>query len=375
MAQANPQPAKHRRYRVAIVGCGRVARFHIRALRHCPAFVPVLLYDIDPERAQKLAAETPGLRIARHLEDLLENPSVDVVAICTPPATHAEIAVRAASAGKALYIEKPLALNRLEAETIVSAVHQAGVPATVGYNLRSHRLVMKARQLLDRRELGHVELARTIWTTGPHASPLEVPWRQRRATGGGGLIEIATHHIDLWYYLLGSWPVELSAISHSGAFEDQTLILQGRLQNGTLVSTTISLWTAETNEIELYGRDAVLRFSCFDALSFNLQPRYLPPGSLTARLNMLKQAVAQLPQAIRALRSGGGFLASYTSHWQRFADQLEGDAPPPCPLEEGLRVVQIMEAALRSIQTGKSIALPSELEASPARFEPEVHHG
>src|SRR5207244_5441235 len=112
-----------------------------------------------------------------------------------------------------------------------------GSPQTVmvAFNLRWHRLVRRARELIQSGRIGPVDSIQTVLTGT--LRELGPGWRTDRRLGGGVLLEKGAHHYDLWRYLLGSEVEEVSALSHSSRFDDELAIVTARIRNGALAST------------------------------------------------------------------------------------------------------------------------------------------
>ncbi|HEX8206927.1 MAG TPA: Gfo/Idh/MocA family oxidoreductase, partial [Solirubrobacteraceae bacterium] len=133
--------------RIGFAGCGRAAaELHLPALRGRAGFTVVALADPDGERAREVAERFGVPRTYADTEALAADDAVELVAVCSPPRTHAAAALAALEAGKDVFVEKPLALDLAEADALIAAAE--GRFAAVGFNLRLHRQVMAAREAL-----------------------------------------------------------------------------------------------------------------------------------------------------------------------------------------------------------------------------------
>jgi predicted dehydrogenase len=215
---------------VGIVGCGAVARHHVPALRAARGARLAAAFDLDAA-----AAAATGAPVAGSLAELIE--AVDVVAVCTPPDHHADVAVAALEAGRGVLVEKPLATTLADADRIVGAA--GDLLAATGFQLRWHRKLPSSA-----REVGGV-------------------WGGAYASSGrlvGPLLDRAVHHVDLWRALLGDEVVEahavesgdgvrLEAIMRGGARPYVDLPADGPARNELLV---------DGRRIDLYAMDGVL---------------------------------------------------------------------------------------------------------------------
>jgi predicted dehydrogenase len=218
--------------RVAVAGCGGIARqYHLRELNRSPAARVVAVADPDP-RARALAANTVGARQYADAHDAIAQPDVDAVVVCAPNAVHAELAVAALDAGRHLYLEKPLATDVSDGRRVVSAAERAGTVAAVGFAYRFDPLYARARALLREGVLGELREVSTSYeeTFAPGGSP---PWRQERAAGGGALLDLGVHHLDLLSWLTGEGlgPVDWAELSSIAGEHDRARV-NGRLTGG-----------------------------------------------------------------------------------------------------------------------------------------------
>src|SRR6516165_7928784 len=152
--------------RLGFIGCGQVTTHgHLPALEFLPSVQVVAISDIDKDRLHQVANQ---FRIGRRYPDfhaLLEDPVVDVVAVCVPAQLHAEAALAALESGKHLFIEKPLALNMDDSDRLIKRASQSHSKVMVGFNLRRHRLTRKTLAVIEKGTLGSIEAVRSVLTT------------------------------------------------------------------------------------------------------------------------------------------------------------------------------------------------------------------
>lgn len=336
---------------LGLVGCGWVAEErHLPALHGLPDVRVVALADTDPVRLTRVADRFDiETRYSDH-RALLEHPGIEAVAVCTPAHSHASVALAALEAGKHLFIEKPLALSLDESEGLMQQAAQSASKVTVGFNLRWHFLVRKARAFIQQGTLGPLRAVCSVITSQFRAD--EPDWIRRRELGGGVLIELAVHSFDLWRFLLGSEVETVSAMSRSGLWEDETATITAQMSNGALATALVSKGTAESNELEIYGQKGRLHVSCyrFDGLEFRPSSSY--PGSVGTRLRGLIHSATSVPQAIAALRGGGVYLTSYRAEWQHFINTIRSNSSVESTLEDGHRALQGVLAAVESASQG-----------------------
>src|SRR5256885_2842001 len=140
---------------LGIIGCGRVSqRFHLPALRFVPAIKVAALADVDPSRVETVARQFSNARRYSEPGELLADSELNAVAICTPPQTHAELALAALAAGKHVLVEKPLALTIADGERMLHGAEMSNKVAAGGINLRFPRPGRGARGVSFARAAG-----------------------------------------------------------------------------------------------------------------------------------------------------------------------------------------------------------------------------
>lgn len=187
-----------------IIGCGAIGPVHAAALAESEAVRLYGVCDILGERAQALA-EPYGCLTYPDLEQVLSDPEVDSIHICTPHYLHAEMAIRAARKGKHIVLEKPVAMNAAEAKQVSDAVSAAGVRCCAILQNRLNPSVEKAKRLIEEGVLGRMLGIKGFltWKRTPEYYRSEA-WRGKWETEGGGLlINQAVHMLDMMYYLGG----------------------------------------------------------------------------------------------------------------------------------------------------------------------------
>ena len=208
--------------RIGIVGYGTMGRAHSFGYRAAPTLVDlpmrpiVTLISGRDEPAVAAAAATYGAeRWTTNWRDLVASPDVDMVDICTPPGTHAEIAAAAAAAGKAVLSEKPLGATYGQALAAWAAVERAGVRNAIGFNYRRLPAVALMRRMIADGTIGEVRLWRAIWLSDEFTDPATpFDWRFDRAMGGTTIADLGSHMLDMALWMVG--PIaEVSAQSET----------------------------------------------------------------------------------------------------------------------------------------------------------------
>jgi predicted dehydrogenase len=350
---------------IGIVGCGRATEvLHLASIKYMKEVEVRALAELEEDRLNRVADRFCIKRRYLKYNDLLNDPSIDIVAVCVPGALHAEIAIAAIDAGKHVFVEKPLSLDLGDADRMVKRAAQTSRCCMIGFNLRSHRLVQEARRIIRSGELGQIEMIRTVWTAGFNYDRQLPAWRYRRADGGGALFEIGTHHIDLWRFLTGSEVKTVYADSRSQLFEDQTSLLSVRMANDVLVTSSFCQRTSDSNDIEVFGYKGRLVFSCYHADSLAVFSTSDLSGGISARLKRIAQMCGKFPSLMKAGLKGGDFMQSYRTQWRSFIDSILRNKPLPCTFEDGRRSLQVVLSAIESVERGQPVDV-GEIQTIP----------
>lgn len=186
--------------RVGVVGAGTIGHTHLNAYREAGA-ATVAVTDVDPAAAEAAAAEF-GLTSYPDAATMFSEVDLDAVSICTPPVSHAEVAVQALRAGIPVLCEKPMALTVAECDAMITAAEQSGTLLTVGHCHRFQPQIETMKSLIETGRIGTVLTFRNRFS-GP-LDRVEARWFSRPDIAGGGvLMDTSVHSIDIFRYLVG----------------------------------------------------------------------------------------------------------------------------------------------------------------------------
>jgi len=196
--------------RVGLIGAGLIGQLHSRMIRYVAdrteqSVRVVSVADLSHAAAEHLAARWQGARAIESADEIIADPSIDAVWICTPTAMHRQICIAAARAGKHIFCEKPLAMTAAEASEMAAAIKASGVVSQVGLVLRFSPIYNVIKEMFQTPDVGTM-LSVTMRddqdfpTRGSHASA----WRNDPSlTAGGTLIEHSVHDFDLLTWMFG----------------------------------------------------------------------------------------------------------------------------------------------------------------------------
>lgn len=347
--------------RVAVAGCGRIARaVHLPVLAALPSVQVVAVAERDPAALAAARALVPAAVAVADETELHRRDDVDAVIVCLPSHLHAETALRALGAGRALYLEKPLALDLDEARAVVEAARRAARPAMMGFNYRFHPLIVQLRQRLAAGELGDLRAWRSIFSVRAHPTP---EWKHSLATGGGVLLDFASHHVDLLRFVTGREIRDVFAMdSAGGTREEDSAAMQLALEGGATAQIFCSWSAIEEDRIDVSGTAGALAFD--RQRSLGLERRHArAPVTRAGLLAALAPAVGAryLGERLAAPRRDPSYaraLAHFISCVQR------GHAAVP-GLEDGLRSLAVVLSARRSVREGRCVRVPGPSVSGP----------
>lgn len=206
-----------KKMKVGVVGAGFMGKAHCVALSNMPKlftdapYVPVFqtVCDIVPEIAQDFKERFSFEKVCTDYRDIINDPEIDIVCVCTPNDSHAEISIAALKAGKHVICEKPIATKTEDAKAMAEAAEEAakkGIVSMCGYQYRRIPAIDEAKRIIESKRLGEITNVRAqylqSWSADPR-SPLS--WRFVKETAGAGTLgDIFTHALDIAQYLAGN---------------------------------------------------------------------------------------------------------------------------------------------------------------------------
>lgn len=254
------------RIRLGIVGMGRWAReCHLKNLRQLPSFQVVAISSRSRENVRKaleLTEEKP--LVFKDWRDLVESEEVEAVIVATPNDTHEDIALCALEAGKHVLVEKPPALTVEGCDRLIEVSKRKGTVLQVGFELRYSGLYQRAKELIASGEVGNVRL---MWCMGLRG-PLLSSWRLNQEISGGTLLEISTHHFDIFNWFAEAKPLSVYATGgtnvHLGADVLDNAVVTIEYEGNMRAALLMCLFSHGRNELKLGIIGDKGRMECFD---------------------------------------------------------------------------------------------------------------
>lgn len=335
------------RLRIGVVGVGRIGTMHAELLaRRIGGAELTVVCDTLPEQAERIAADL-GAQTADNPQELLARDNVDAVAICSGTDTHVGLIVAAAEAGKAIFCEKPIALDLAEVDRALAAVEEAGVPLHIGFNRRfdpGHRSV---REAVRSGRIGDVELVR-ISSRDPAPPPMSYV-----AVSGGMMLDMTIHDFDMARYVTGSEVVEVFA--RGSVRVDPAFAEYGDVDTAivTLRHADETLTVIDNSRRAAYGFDQ--RVEVFGSL-----------GMAASENAPVSAGVVRTADGGHTPRLSTFFLdrymPSYLEQWDGFVEAVREGHPTLVNGADGRAPLVLGLAAMRSMAEARPVAV-SEIDA------------
>lgn len=318
--------------RIGFAGAGFIAGMHAQSLTGQPEVGLKAVFDADAARAQAFAGEL-NAKAVPSFEALLD--AVDVVYICTPNATHAELATAALNAGLHVFSEKPMAISPKEAQEVRKAAERAEGIYQIGFNKRFAPIFTTLKARIEAGDLmpqwAHMKMNR---------GELEKPeWVADEAMTGGYLYETPIHLLDLSWWLFGPMNEVVCRASQNSARQLDDFAMLLTFESGltaTLCSSAHATWLFPFEQVEVYGPYAAAVTEEMDRVTFQLGLEQEPST----------EDVSHLPMHQRL---------GYQGEDDAFLAAIRGERALAVGAEEGERAVALVDACYRAAETGEAI--------------------
>lgn len=348
--------------RVAVIGAGTIADFHLTSYAANPAVQIVGIHDLNIDRAGRVARAYGAERVYETLDDLLTDATVEAVSICTWNDSHARLAVAALDAGKHVLVEKPLSRTLDEAVQVQRAVERSGKHLQVGFVRRFGQNALTLKRFVDGGTLGDVYFAKA---TNIRRIGNPGGWFADSARSGGGpLVDIGVHVIDLCWYLMGApKPVTVSANSYT------------RLGNRANITNLKRYRAADDNPDLNTVEDMVNALVRFDDGSSLLLDTSYSLHAVDDRLNISvfgERGGAELEPALRLVTEENDTILrvepqldhptfemaeGFANELAYFVDLCRDRVPDLATAAQGVEVMRMITAMYESAHLGREIDL------------------
>ena len=342
---------KHRKIRIAIVGCGRISKNHFGAIeKHTDDLELVAVCESDPVVLSEHTKQynVPGYQ---KLEEMLQKEQLDLVAICSPSGLHPEQTIMAAQHGVHVMTEKPMATRMQDGERMVKACDNAGVRLFVVKQNRRNSTLQLLKRAVDEKRFGRIYMVHlNVFWTRPQEYYDMARWRGTWELDGGAFMNQASHYVDLIDWLIG--PVDsvqamMGTLARDIEVED-TGVLNIRWRNGAMGSMSVTMLTYPKNyegSITILGEKGTVRVGGV-AVNDIQDWQFDEP----------KDYDKEIQNANYETTSVYGF--GHPLYYKNVIDVLRGEAEPETDGREGLKTLEVLIASYLSARDGKTISLP-----------------
>ncbi len=340
---------------VGIAGCGAIAvRRHVPEYEANPNARIVGLFDVVAERAAELAAQH-GAKSYHDFEEMLSDPEIDAVSICTANRFHAEMAIKALNAGKHVLCEKPIATTLEDAQRMVEAAERQGKNLMIAHNQRLSPIHVRAKELLRDGWIGRPLTFRSFFM---HKGP--ETWSVDKGKGTwffdkskaflGAMCDLGIHKIDLIRWLLDDEFSQVTAMlgtldkkdaqGNPIALDDNGMcVLRTRSGVMGIIGAGWTCYCGEENSTTIYGTEGVLRL--------NEDPKY---PIIVERTNGDRVCMEMGRLQTNENQTSSGVI-------DQFVDELMRGVPPAIDGREGMKTMEVIHACAESSETGRMVSI------------------
>lgn len=333
--------------RFGVIGAGRIGKIHAGTLATLiPGATVIAIADPVIEAARATAEQYHIPVVTANYRDIMTNPDVDAVAICSSTDTHAQFIVEAAQAGKHIFCEKPIAYDLAKIDAALEAVEKAGVRLQIGFNRRFDANFAKIQTMIHNGKIGELHILR-ITSRDPGPPPIEYV-----KVSGGIFFDMTIHDFDMARYLSGS-EVE-TVFTAAGVRVDPAIGEAGDVDTAviTLIFKNGAIGTIDNSRKAVYGYDQ--RVEAFGSGGMVQAVNNTPDNTIYANADGVQSAK---PLYFFLER----YMASFIEEMKQFVEAVQQNKPTPVTGLDGRAPVLIAMAAKKSYLEKRPVNL-SEVE-------------
>jgi len=339
--------------RVGVIGLG-MGRHHIAGYQTHPDAEVVAIADLDEARLAEIGDQYGVPNRYATAEEMLAGEALDVVSVATPNKFHRSLTVAALEAGCHVLCEKPMALNAAEAREMLAAAERANRRLMINFSYRFGEQSQALKERVDAGELGEIYFGRTVWHRRRGLPRFGSWFGQKAISGGGPLIDLGVHRLDLALWLMGYpkpvWvmggaynPIASALALEQGVEYDveDLAVAMIRFENGAMLEVEAS-WAANVQERELMETRLL-------GTKGGLVQRNLNEGYEFEAEIYVERAGAHYDMKLHAPPR------RRTNAMRHFVESIVKDVPHIATGEEGLLVMQILDAIYESADKGEPV--------------------
>jgi len=337
-----------KKLKLGVIGTGRIGKVHISTLvQNVLQAEVVAIADINQNSANEVAKALGITNVYSNYKDVINNPEVEAVVICSPTDTHAQYIIEAARAGKHIFCEKPVDLSLEVIQGALEAVNKAGVRLMVGFNRRFDPNFLKIKQLVEEGKIGDPHILK-ITSRDPAPPPAEYS-----AVSGGMFMDMTIHDFDMARYIAGSEVTEV--YTNAAVLVDPAIGRAGDVDTAiiTLTFANGAIGVIDNSRKAVYGYDQ--RIEIFGSKGMACADNNYPENH---RYFSGDGVHGSLPLNFFMER----YLESYASEMKIFCNAVINNLALPVSGEDGLKSVAIALAAKKSYLEHRPVKLSEILK-------------
>lgn len=371
---------------IGLAGYGFMGKTHSYAYKTLPLFYSNLPFQVELvgicsghlENATAAVRDLGYAFAADNYQELLMHPDIDVINICTPNHLHHSMILAAIEAGKDIYCDKPLAVDEKQAEEICAAVSRKNIINQVAFNCRFLPATLRARELIEQGRLGRILTFRAAYLHAGSVDPEKpIGWKlDREISGGGVLLDLGSHILDLVCFLIGPYSRLLARTQQIYAQrpdgrgnridinnEDAVYLLAEMADGslGTLEATKIATGSQDELRLEIHGDRGALRFNLMDPNWLYYYDNTLPEQPLGGNRGYTQiECVQRYPGpggAFPAPKASLGWLRGHVHSLYHFLDCVAWKKPASPSFTDAAYIQKIMARAYHSANLGQWVDL------------------
>ncbi|WP_149274382.1 inositol 2-dehydrogenase [Pareuzebyella sediminis] len=326
--------------KVGIIGMGRIGRLHLKNLSTKFHGVEVGAVMNPSQRGRDYAARYGVPNLSDNVDAMLDDPSIDVVLICSPSASHADYIIRAAERGKIIFCEKPIDMSLDRAKEVVAKIKEENAQMMVAFNRRFDPDFAKVQQAVSRGEIG-TPLSLHIISRDP--GPPSIDYLKE---SGGLFRDMAIHDFDMAQFIMGSKVNEVFAtggclidpeIGKIGDIDSSMVML--RFENGAtaVIEDSRKAVYGYDQRLEIFGTEGMLQIR--NPYKTNVYRAYEKGTRSDVNLNFFMDR----------------YEVSYMKEMEDFIDAIRHQRPLPIDGDQGIEAMVIAEAAYESLKANRPV--------------------
>ncbi|NLB90127.1 MAG: inositol 2-dehydrogenase [Clostridiales bacterium] len=332
---------------IGIVGAGRIGNVHAQSITyHIPGAQVLRVTDIYEDAAKALAQQYNVPHYGTDYMDIINDPAIDAVLVCSPTPTHADISIAAMQAGKHVFCEKPVDLTIEKIQKTAQVAKETGKKLQIGFNRRFDHNHSRVQQYAAEGDLGNIELIK-ITSRDP-----EPPSPEYAASSGGLYIDMMIHDFDMAMFLADCDVTEVYATGTS--LVDPRIGEAGDVDTAivTLTFANGALGVIDNSRRAAYGYDQ--RVEVFGSLGMAAGEN---DSDSNVKISTVDGVKGDKPQYFFLER----YMASFVEELKQFIDAIENDTQVPVGIHAGLMSVVLAIATKKSLQEKRPVKISEVL--------------